>query len=315
MRRVGSAARLLQFAVLALGLPCFVGVAAGQMAAMVSGTVTDKDGKPVEGARIVFHFDGGISREFEARSDGNGTYAQVGLAAGPYTVVAEKEGLGTKSAKITLRINDRLKVNFQFTPETSTKSVAGVSKAFQDAIAASKAGRDDEAVAKFQEALTLNPKCYDCQYNLGLLYTKIKDYDRAVTAFQTAVELNPKAADPFDGLAVVYNAQRKFDEAAKAGQSASSLRGAAGGGGNAGAVFDQGLILWNAGKIEDAKAKFDETLRLDPNHGEVHYWLGMANLNQGKMPEAVQEMETYLQRAPTGRFVNEAKGLLSQIKK
>lgn len=314
MRRVGSAARLLQFAVLALGLLCFVGSAAGQMAGMVSGTVTDKDGKPVEGARIVFHFEGGVSRSFEARSDKNGSYAQVGLAAGPYTVVAEKEGLGTKSANVTLRISDRLKVNFQFTPETA-KGAPAVAKAFQDAVAASAAGRNDEAITKFQEALTLNPKCYDCQYNMGLVYTKMKDYDRAVTAFQTAIEFNPKSPDPLDGLAAAYNAQRKFDEAAKAGQAASSLRGAAGGGGNAGAVLDQGLILWNAGKTEDARAKFEETLRLDPNHGEVHYWLGMANLNQGKLPEAVQEMEIYLQREPKGRFANEAKGLLSQIKK
>lgn len=314
MRRVGSAARLLQFAVLALGLSCFVGAAAGQMAAFVNGTVLDKDGKPVDGARVVFHFEGGISREQETRTDGKGTYAQVGLAPGPYTVVAEKQGVGTKSATITLRIGDRLRVNFQFTPETS-KGAPAVAKAFQDAVAASTAGRNEEAIARFQEALTLNPKCYDCQYNMGLVYTKMKEYDRAVTAFQTAIELNPKAPDPFDGLAAVYNAQRKFDEAAKAGQTASSLRGAAGGGGNAGAVLDQGLILWNAGKIEDARARFEETLRLDPNHGEVHYWLGMANLNQGKLPEAVQELETYLQREPNGRFVNEAKGLLSQIKK
>ena len=315
MRRVGPAARLLQFSVVALGLLCFIGSAAGQMTGMVSGSVTDKDGKPVEGARIVFQFEGGVSRSFEARSDKNGLYAQIGLAAGPYNVVAEKEGMGTKTAKITLRINDRLKVNFEFTPETSTKSVAGVSKAFQEAVAASAAGRDDEAIAKLQEALVLNPKCYDCQYNLGRVYTKTKEYDRAVTAFQSAVELNPKSADPYDGLAVVYNAQRKFDEAATAGQAAASLRGPGGGGGNAGAVLDQGLILWNAGKIDEAKAKFEETLQLDPNHGEVHYWLGMANLNQGKMPEAVQEMEIYLQREPKGRFASEATGLLGQLKK
>lgn len=314
MRRVGSAARLLQCSVLALGLFYFIGSAAGQMAAMVSGTVTDKDGEPVEGARIVFHFEGGISREFAARSDKDGSYAQVGLQAGSYTVVAEKEGMGPKSAKVTLRLNDRLKVNFQFTPET-LKSDLGVAKAFQDGVAASAAGRNDEAIARFREALTLNPKCYDCLYNMGLVYTKTKDYDRAVTAFETAAGVNPKAPDPFDGLAAVYNAQRKFDEAARAGQTAASLRGSGGGGGNATAVFDQGLILWNAGKIDEARAKFEETLQLDPNHGEVHYWLGMANLNQGKLPEAVQEMEMYLQREPGGRFANEAKGLLTQIKK
>ncbi len=313
MRRVVSVARVLQFAVLALGLLCFAGAAAGQMAGMVRGTVTDAEGKPVEGARIIFKFEG-ISRDQETRTDGKGIYAKVGMAPGPYTLVAEKQGMGTKTANITLRIGDRLIVNFELASEASLGTPA-VAKAFQEAVAASAAGRNEEAIARFQEALALNPKCYDCQYNMGLVYAKMKEYDRAVTAYQTAIELNPKASDPFDGLAAVYNAQRKFDEAAKAGQSAASLRGTTGGGGDAGAVFDQGLILWNAGKTEEARAKFEETLALDATHGEVHYWLGMANLNQGKMPEAVQEMEIYLQREPKGRFAAEATGLLSQLKK
>lgn len=85
--------------------------------------------------------------------------------------------------------------------------------------------------------------------------------------------------------------------------------------GHAASVFDQGLVLWNAGKINEAIDRFHETRRLDPAHGESHYWLGMGHLNQGRMPEAAQEIEIYLAREPGGRFAPQAKALLPQIKK
>ena len=39
------------------------------------------------------------------------------------------------------------------------------------AIAAMQAGRDDEAIAKFNAILTTVPACADCLYNLGLTHS------------------------------------------------------------------------------------------------------------------------------------------------
>ena len=41
----------------------------------------------------------------------------------------------------------------------------------------------------------------------------------------------------------------------------------------------------------------------------------MANLNEGKLPEASGFFEEYLKLAPTGQYAEQAKGVLSQIKK
>ena len=48
-------------------------------------------------------------------------------------------------------------------------------------------------------------------------------------------------------------------------------------------------------------------------HGEAHYWLGMANLNEGKVPDAAAELKIYLEREPDGRFATEAGGILGSI--
>jgi TolA-binding protein len=92
--------------------------------------------------------------------------------------------------------------------------------------------------------------------------------------------------------------------------------GAAGGapGGGASASFNQGVILWNAGKIPEAKAQFEQAVKLDPSLADAQYWLGMALLNGGNTAEAKPKFETYLKLAPTGQYADTAKNIVASIK-
>jgi len=97
----------------------------------------------------------------------------------------------------------------------------------------------------------------------------------------------------------------------------SAKAGSAGGasGGSADAIYNQGIILWNQGKIAEAKAKFEETIKINAAHPEAHFQLGMAMLNEGKLAEAVTEFETYVKLAPEGQYATQAKGMIAQLKK
>ena len=110
--------------------------------------------------------------------------------------------------------------------------------------------------------------------------------------------------DAYAGLASIYNAQRKFDEAAaasaKATEFSSTLGGANTAAGGADAFFNQGVILWNGGKVAEAKKSFESAIQANPNHAEAHYQLGMALVNEGNLAGAATEFET-LPEARTGR--------------
>jgi Flp pilus assembly protein TadD len=80
-------------------------------------------------------------------------------------------------------------------------------------------------------------------------------------------------------------------------------------------MFNQGVILWNAGKIPEAKKQFEGAIAANPNHAEAHYQLGMALVNEGNLPGAATEFDTYLKLAPTGPNAATAKGILATIKK
>ena len=185
--------------------------------------------------------------------------------------------------------------------------------AFAGGLDAARGGDFDEAARLLAEAIEVTPDCGECLRNLGIVEFQRGNYDEAEQALRRATEIAPDDAAAFDALADVYNTQRRFDEAGEASAEATRLSGGAAGGGDAGAVFDQGLIAWNAGRLADARGLFEQTLDLDPSHGEAHYWIGMANLNAGQMAEAVASWRTYVEREPNGRFAAQANALIAQL--
>jgi tetratricopeptide (TPR) repeat protein len=309
--------------ILAAGLAAPV---AAQTTGMVKGLVRDDKGQPVDGAKITIEFTDGVNRKQETKTNKKGEFVQIGLQSGTYKITAEKEGVGSQSFEARVRIGQAAEVNFMLSGKNAAPSkedmakTAELKKTFEEGVAASRAGNLDEAIAKFTHATEVSPTCADCYYNIGFAYSQKKEYDKAEAAYKKALEIKPDYGEAYNGLANIYNAQRKFDEAAAASTKAAELGGgaaAAGGAGigNANAMYNQGVILWNAGKIPDAKKQFEAALKVDPNHAESHYQLGMALVNEGNLAGAASEFETYLKLAPDGPNSATAKSLVAQLKK
>jgi tetratricopeptide (TPR) repeat protein len=306
--------------VLAIALPV-----TAQSTGMVRGVVKDASGKPVEGAKVSIDADGS-NRHFDTKTDKKGEFVQIGLAPGAYKVTAEKDKVMSPPSPITVRIAAGAPLTLvlggggaSLSPEAAAKN-AEIKKTFEEGVAASRAGSHDEAIAKFTRTAELNANCFDCYYNIAYSESQKKDYDKAEAAYKKAIEIKPDYTEAYNGLANVYNATRKFDEAAAASAKAMELGGGGGaagaaGGGNADAMFNQGVILWNGGKIPEAKKQFEAAVAANPNHAEAHYQLGMALVNEGNLPGAATEFETYLKLAPTGPNAATAKGILGSIKK
>jgi tetratricopeptide (TPR) repeat protein len=297
--------------------------AAAQSTGMVRGVVKDAAGKPVEGAKVSVEAEGN-NRKFETKSDKKGEFVQIGLAPGPYKVTAEKDKMMSAPSTVTVRISPGAPLTLVIgaggggaSPEAAAKN-AELKKTFEEGVTASRAGNHDEAIAKFQRAAELNASCYDCYYNIAYSETQKKDLDKAEAAYKKAIELKADYGEAYSGLANIYNMQRKFDEAAAASAKAMELSSAgtgAAGGGNPDALFNQGVILWNAGKIAEAKKQFEATIAAKPDHAEAHYQLGMALVNEGNLAAAGAEFEKYVQIAPNGPNAATAKGILATIKK
>jgi Flp pilus assembly protein TadD len=326
VRRVnGRPSWLSMFAVVAL-LAVALPVAA-QSTAIVTGTVKDDKGQPAEGVKVSFDLSGNTPRHFETKTDKKGQYSQAGLPPGDYKITAEKDKLGA-FAQTALRASQRLQADMALTVGGAAGAAGGagaamsaaLKKTFDEGLELSNAGKHDEAIAKFTEGIGINAKCNDCWDNIGFSYTQKKEYDKAEDAYKKAIEVKADDANAYNGLANLYNAQRKFDDAAKASAKATELSASAGmmsgaAGGNADALYNQGVILWNSGKIAEAKTAFEGAVKANPNLAEAHFQLGMALVNGGDMSGAVTEFQSYLKLAPSGPNAATAKAMVDQLKK
>jgi tetratricopeptide (TPR) repeat protein len=326
--------RTVAVCTLAFGLALVASPAAAQ-SGQIKGKVVDAQGNIVEGATIsIENLDKG-SKPLQTKTNKKGEYIQVGLYPGKYRITAAKDALSTtKETDIHL---DMLTLDLKLesggakapgSKEDVAKAKAraeAMTKAFTEGVELSNQGKTDEAIAKFQEVIAAVPNCAECYANIGTVNGQAKKYEAAEAAYKKAIELKPDFAEAYNGLANVYNAEKKFDLAAEASKKAMDLVGAApagaAGGAPAGAsasqIFNQGVILWNAGKIPEAKAQFEAAVKADPNLADAQYWLGMALVNAGtkeSMAEAKPHFETYLKLSPTGQYVDTAKAIVASIK-
>jgi len=285
---------------------------------VVRGKVVDAQGKAVADATVLFEATD-ANRKTQTKTDKNGEFLQVGLSSGSYKVTASKDGVGAQTLNSNVRQGPNNPLSFTLTTSSNLsnadkEAAVALQTAAAAAMEAMKAGRHDEAIAKFNEVIAKMPTCADCYYNIGTAYVAKQDLPNAEAAFKKMVELKPDAAEGYTGLAGVYNAQKKFDLAAEASSKASQLSGgAAGGGGGAEASYNQGVILFNSGKFAEAKTQFEAATKADPNMGMAHYQLGMTALNLGQIPEAVTALEAYLKVEPNGPKAAEVKAALPAL--
>lgn len=287
-----------------------------QTTALVKGKVTDAEGKPVDKAKVTVDFQGGISNKRELTTNKKGEFIQVGLPPGPYIISAEKDGVGVSQEEIMLRLGDAPELVLALRPAAATASAADQKfrALFNEAVAAATADKHDDAIAKFTEAAGMRDDCYACYMNIGNAYYEKKDNAKAEEAFKKAIELNPNESKPYQALADLYNVMGRRDEAVAMATKAGGLGGATGA--SAQDLYNQGVILWNAGKMAEAKAQFEASIKADPNYPDAQFRAGMATLNvTGDVNAALPYFENYLKLAPTGEFAEQAKGVVASVKK
>jgi len=312
--------RTAVFGALVLSLMTFATPAFAQTG-QLKGKVMNAQNSPIRDAKITM-VAVDTNRKYETKTDGQGNWRQIGLPPGLYTVTAEKDKMvQTFDVKLGIETKD---VNFSLEPggkmsddaaKKAAERVAALQAAFAEGATLSNAGKSDEAIAKFNEVLVTHPKCGECYNNIAAIHSRKQDWVKAEEAYKKAIEVKPDMADAYNGLANVYNAQKKFAEAQAMSAEAAKYGGAAAGGaGNADALYNQGVIAWNGNDFPKAQELFGAAVKANDKHAEAHFMLGQVYLNTGKLPEAAKEFETYIKIAPTGPNAEKAKTNFEMLK-
>jgi tetratricopeptide (TPR) repeat protein len=308
-------------------------VAVPAIAQSIKGRVFGKDNRPVSEAQVTVSPVSNPRLEPQgAVTTSDGRFQVGGLQFGKWLIVVTKGNMFYKSKEVSLlpgTMFDIGDVTLEVAPAGAAPGVAA-SKAEADARnkknaeieakfkagnADIDAGKFDDALVKFDAVAKEIPKCAPCSAKLGEVYLKKDDLTNAEKYFKEAIEFDEKTIDAYKALATIYNTQQKFDDALKMSAKVKELSVAGGAAEDPVAVYNEGVVLWNAGKIADAEERFKKATELDPKNAEAFYQLGVAQVSGGKNADAIKSLENYLKLAPTGKNADTAKALLAGIKK
>ena len=133
--------------------------ATAQSTGMVKGVVKDMQGQPVDGAKVSIDMAEGTSRHFETKSNKKGEFIQIGLPSGAYKVTAEKDKQLSNTADVRIRVGATAEAVLVLgapgaaaASKEATAKNAELRATLEAGLAASQAGNDDEAIAKFTHA-------------------------------------------------------------------------------------------------------------------------------------------------------------------
>ena len=130
---------------------------------------------------------------------------------------------------------------------------------FDIAVELTSAGKIDEAIEEWNQALALDPTDFRARNNLGAALLRTGKIDAGIVEFQKVLVTNPKYADAYDNL---------------------------------------GIALLQEGKVDEGIAQFQKALEINPNHTQTHANLGNAYYMKGKDADALAQWREALRTDP-----------------
>jgi len=156
-----------------------------------------------------------------------------------------------------------------------------------------KAGRNQEAIERFEQALRVTPDDAWLQYNYGVALLDLARPQEAIPHFEQALRVKPDLAAAHNDLGLALARVGRVQEAIGHYEQALRIKPDF-----AEPYNNLGNALFQAGKIEEAIRHFEQALRIKPDFSEAHNNLGIALDRVGKLPEAIQHYEQALRINP-----------------
>lgn len=307
---------------LALTLLLALGTAANLFAigeARVNGKVTDAVTKaPLPDAKVSMTSSKGAGRSFKAeyKVDKDGNYAIFVLDGTiKYDIVYSAPGHTSEVFNdVKLALGDTTKKDVALQPASTAAATGEKAKAptadpavvaFNEGAHLANEGKDDEAIAKMEEAVAAKPELIAGHSALATLYLRKKAYPKAIASANKVLEYDTDNADMAE---VLYNAYMATGDKAKAAEYKKKMPV------NAGVLFNDAVPLLNAGKYNEAEKILKEVIAADPKFARAYYHLGIISMQKGDNAGAKANFQKYLELDPNGTDADVAREALKSFK-
>lgn len=146
------------------------------------------------------------------------------------------------------------------------------------------AGRVQEAIACYREAISQDPDCFEAHLGLGRAHSERGSYGEAINSYERALRLQPGSADAHLSLGIALSSEGRYDEAMQAFKRAKELDPQ---------VTETQVLTGRAylqvGMYAQAIECLKDAVRTDERHAQAYYNLGRAYLRVGDTGLAMEQ--------------------------
>ena len=295
--------------------------------AVIRGKVTLPSGFNVEGyARITLRNDQSTlstiytnnSGEFQLRNLSEGTYyVQAEISGTKFEPVVHRVALGRgltvdltmelrekKDPEVTKRLNKVVSA-----AELRQKVPPAAKKQYEIGLKFVNKGNFQQAATHFSEALAIYPEYLAARNDLGAQFLKLKRIDDAEKQFEMVLRDDPKNFNAKFNMGLVHVERRQYPEALSLLNYAVAIDSS-----RPVARLWIGIVKLELGDVESAEAELTRALIMGGDECiAAHYHLARVYLDRGDLTEATRSVNVYIDSAPRGELIKEAKELARRI--
>ncbi len=286
-------------------------------AGLVIFNVKDMEGNPLEGVEISIQ-----SKKLESYHEKLVTnekgQAKILLKIAEYDVEFHKEGFAPMAQVVKPQMGERKELDVTLggieqamAQLEDTGELKGKDKAvvlFNEAVPMIKAGDDDGALPKLEEAIQEDPELAPALFHAGRIHLVKNDLDKAEKELLKALEVKPDMDSVYPLLAETY--KRKGDDANyKKYLAEAESRGTV----SAGEYYNRAAEKINAGDDAGAKPLLEKAISINPEFADAYYELGMLYLRLGDNQQCIDNLNKYLEFKPDGPNAQVCKDLIQTL--
>lgn len=256
----------------------------------------------------------------------HGEFRFDNLSEGMYYVQAEVEEFEPAEQKIalgrgivsqmTLQLREKkLPLSFNYSRVVSVAELrqsvpSAAKKEYELGLKFVAKGDVPGAAAHFQQAISIYPEYLAARNDLGAQFLKLKRIDEAEKNFQMVIEKDPKNFNAKFNLGLVRIEHKDYMDAISQLNQAIAIDST-----RPVARLWLGVAMLESGDVSTAERELTKSLVMGSSECvAAHYHLARIYLSRGDLAEASRAVRAYLDEAPKGEYVNDAKQLEQQLK-
>jgi tetratricopeptide (TPR) repeat protein len=295
---------------------------AGRGVARMGGFVSDEDGKPIVGAKVMATLSQKGGSVFETTTDKKGEWAIMGVGTGTWRVTVEAKGYlsATQDTQIS-QLSKNPKVVIMMQKQVAGSGIVQDETTFQvleEGNAFFKDGKYDTALMMYEEFLAKNPGAYQVLLNIGDCHREKGEYDKAIETYNKLIEQSSAdtamgktlGAKGLAAIGLCYLRQDKIPEAQDYFMKSIEM-----------APQDENLpynvaeIYFSNTQVDEAIRYFEMAIQIKPDWPDPYLRVAYAYVNKGDTPKAIENLEKFIKLEPETERTAQAKAILDAIKK